>query len=124
MNVAKARYTGRMRSATRKTPQSNTYTFHTYTGEVDESREWVDIDDVDDARWLDEQSGIEVEWNPVGRLKAQAGDVTSALSEMAYNQKQKLVAELDLDIAGNSAEDDLEDAIREHVDEMHQEGNL
>ena len=116
MNVAEARYTGRMRSANRRVPASNTsYRLPRYDNQPE--REWVAVTSADDARWLAEQDDVEVRWNRLGQLQAASGDALEVLAEWSYRQKQKLVQELNLDVPANSAEDDLETAIHEYVEE-------
>lgn len=122
MTIAKARYTGSMRTHTRRGPSGRTYSFHTSP----DTDGWVDIDEPEDARHLAEQSVIEVEWSTLGRLKAQSGDAMEAITEMGYSAKQKLVGDdgFDLDVAGNASEDDLEAALQDHVRELTEEGDL
>jgi hypothetical protein len=124
MKVAKARYTGPMRSSHRRVPSGESYTFHRYESQPE--REWEIIEDIDDARHLADTPTIEVEWTPLGRLKAASETPLEAISEMGYQAKQKLVGDegFDLDVAGNSSEEDLEEALREHVKRLDESGDL
>lgn len=123
MKVAEARYTGSMRTHHRKGPSGSDYNFHSY--EEDEL-EWVVIESPEDARWLDRQPGIEVEWTPMGRLKAASDDVYSAIESLGYQAKQRLVGEegFDLDVAGNAKESEMEEELKKHVEELDKAGEL
>jgi hypothetical protein len=124
MKVAKARYTGSMSSHSRRVPSGETYTFPTYSAEVEDGREWKDIDNVEDAKHLEEQPVIEVEWTPMGRLRSRGDDIKSAISDLGYEAKQKLVGEdgFDLDVPGNASGDEMEEALKQHVEEIDQAG--
>lgn len=125
MNVAEAKYTGRGRSTHRKAPSGRTFMLRRYPGNDDEELPWVGIEHAEDAEWLSEQPNIEVRWKPLGRLRAASDDAVSALSELGYKAKQRLVGAdgFDLDVAGNASEDELEEALREHIDQLD-EGEL
>lgn len=115
-----------MGTVSRSTPQNNSYTFKTYSDPELRDHEWREIDDAQDAEWFEEQDHFDVEWTAVGRLKSAADSVTDAVSDLSYNAKQQLVGEdeFDLDVAGNASDDELEQALREHVEELEDEGGL
>lgn len=124
MRVAEARYVGPMRSHTRRTPSGTVFEFDRYPDSPE--HEWVPITDVADAEYLSEQSAIELRWKPLGRVKAAGEDAVSAVGNLSYNVKQRLVGEdgFDLDVAGNAAEDDLDEALQQYVRDLHEEGEL
>lgn len=124
MKVAKARYTGRMSSKHLRVPDGDEYRFRRYSSPENDGREWLAIESTSDAEWLEGQAQVEVEWSPMGRLQGKAEDAVEAVKELGYEQKQKLVGEFGLDIAKNSSDDELEEALREHVDTLHEEGGL
>lgn len=127
MNVAEARFTGHGRSHYRKCPSGRSYQLRRYPGNPDrDDLEWTGISHADDAEWLAEQPNIEVRWKPLGRLRAASEDALAALSDLGYNAKQRLVGPdgFDLDVAGNAPEDEMEAALREHVEELQDQGDL
>jgi hypothetical protein len=122
MKVATARYTGSMRTHHRETPSGESYNFlRTEVG-----CEPVVITDVEDARYLADQPPIEVDWTPIGRLKAAGDSMVDAVSDLGYSAKQRLVGEagFDLDVAGNAPEDELEEALKQHVEELDNAGDI
>lgn len=121
MQVAEARYTGRDRSHTRRLPDSGERpTFRRYPDNAE--REWTPIESTEDAEYLESLSSFEVRWNTLGRIKAAGEDVLSAFN--GYREKQEAVKELGLDVAANSEEEKLEEAIQDHVEELTEEGEL
>lgn len=123
MHVAEARYTGQMRSATRRLPDGSRITLRRYTEPGD--HEWRGLDSVEAAERLEDEDDIEVRWNTIGRLQALSGDLAGALSDWSYRQKQKIVGEMDeADVPGNAPEEELEQAIRDHVEDLRSEGEL
>lgn len=124
MKVAEARYVGPMRSHSRQAPSGERFSFSRYPDNPE--AEWVAVTDAETAQYLAEQSSIEVRWKPLGRLRAAGEDAVSAIEEMSYNAKQRMVGEdgFDLDVAGNASGEELEEALQEHVRERHEEGDI
>lgn len=121
MNVAEARYVGSKRHQHLRSPHGTDYLLGRHASDPEAS--WVAVEAVEDARWLADQPAIEVRWKPLGRLKAATGDAADALTDWSYRQKQKLVAELDLDIAGNAPEEEMDEALQAVLDDIER-GNL
>jgi len=114
-----------MRSDNRRCPSGETYHFPTYTGEGGDP--WVSIEDAEDARFLESKEVFEVDWSPIGKLKAKYGDAKEAIEEhLDYSEKQQLVGgdSLDLDVQGNAAEEELEEALERHVEELDNAGDI
>lgn len=127
MKVAEARFHGNGRSHHRRCPSGNEYRLRRYPGNADaEDREWTAVESVEDAEYLSEQPNIEVRWKPLGRLKAASDDALEAVSDLGYSVKQRLVGSdgFNLDVAGNASEEDLDEALRAHVRELQEEGEL
>lgn len=128
MKVAEARFTGRGRTHHRKLPSGGSVQFKRYPGHPDRDElEGTDIEDPDDAKFLEAQPNIEVDWTPKGRLKAAGDDAVSAMKEMGYQAKQKLVGDdgFGLDgVAGNDSEDDMEAALADHIKQLEKNGEL
>ena len=120
MKVAEARYLGRQRSKNIALPSGERVRLRRNS----EGPVWTPIETVEDAEWLEDRMNIEVRWKPLGRLKAASSGAIESLSEWSYRQKQQAVKELGLDIAANSPEEDLESALQEHVEELHENGDL
>lgn len=120
MKVAEARYVGRQRSKNMPLPSGDRIHLRRNT----EGPVWAPVESAEDAEHLAEQMNVEVRWKPLGRLKAASDGALSVLSEWSYRQKQKAVDEFGLEIAKNSPEEDLEAALQEHVEELHDEGDL
>lgn len=119
MKIARARYTGTMRSHTRNCPSGESYKFRNPMG--GEPR-WEDIGSVADALDLEEQNVFDVEWTTQGEVARMVGSqvetAKDALEELSYRQKQKLTTALDLDVKGNSPEEELEEALEPAVQGM------
>lgn len=119
MKVAEAQYTGPMRTHHRKGPSGERYQFRNSMGGGSNS---VEIMSVEDARKLDQQDVFDVEWTPQGKVArmvaGRVDDTSDVVKELTYRQKQKLVGALDLDIAGNAKEDEIEEALEPVVEEM------
>jgi len=119
MKLAKVRYTGPMRSHMRKGVEGKLYKFSKPTGT--ESR-WVPVENIDDALEFANQDVFDVEWTPQGEIARRVGRQVSsardALTELSYRQKQRLTTSLGLEVAGNSKEEELDDALQPAVEEM------
>lgn len=124
MKVARARYVGNRAPQTYKGPSGETYTFHSYGAEVPEEHALVPLDDLADAKHFAAHAAVEVEWTAWGVLKREAEGPINSVKDLAYSTKQRLVGEdgFDLDIAGNAAEDEMDEAIEEHIQALQAEG--
>lgn len=116
MIVARARYTGRTRGHTRRTPSGETYRFP--KRDVDDP--FIEIEDADDARWMERQSNnIEVEWTALGKIRDKFSSVEEVLAQQ-YQEKRSLATELGLDFEGTPDEDTLDESLENYVDELDQ----
>lgn len=119
MKIAEVKYVGPMRSHTRRGPSGEEYHFRNPMGGEPHP---TDVNSVQDARALEEQDVFDVEWTAQGevarRVGRQASSAKDALSALSYRQKQRLTSALNLDVKGNSPEDELEEALEPAVEEM------
>jgi hypothetical protein len=124
MKVAKARYVGNRAPQTYKGPSNSTYTFNSYGPGVPEEHAIVEIDDIDDARHFADHPAVEVEWTPWGTIKREAEGPVESVKDLGYTLKQKLVGDdgFDLEVAGNAAEEEMNEALEEHIKELQAKG--
>lgn len=119
MKVADVRYTGPMRSSSHKGPSGKRYLFKNPMGGDPRP---TPIHSLEDALKFAQQDVFEVDWSVQGevarRVGPQATNAQDALRELSYRQKQRLTSALDLDVKGNSKEDELERALEPAVEEM------
>lgn len=119
MKYAQVTYHGPMRSHHRRGPSGETY--H-WTANSSDSSTVVDVESLADAQAFERQDVFDVRWTPQGEVARRVGpraqDAHTVLTELSYTQKQKLVSALDLDVAGNSKEEELEEALEPVVEEM------
>lgn len=124
MKIARARYVGNRAPQTYKGPSAETYTFKSYGSEVDEEHALVALDDLDDARYFEDHPAVAVEWTAWGTIKREAEGPVNSVKDLGYAMKQKLVGEdgFNLEVAGNAAEDEMNEALEEHIKELQAKG--
>ena len=119
MKYAEVNYDGPMRTAQRRGPSGEMYHF---TANSSDSATTTDVESLEDALMFAKQDVFNVDWTPQGEVARRVGpraqDAHSVLTELSYTQKQKLVSTLNLDVAGNSKEEELEEALEPVVEEM------
>lgn len=116
MKVAKARYTGSTRRQSHRGPSGERYRFR-HPGRGDHH---VEVNDIDDARYLERLRNIEVDWTARGRLLAFGEDVL----EEGYQLKRSIASSLDLDFDGQPDEETLDESLQEQIDKLREEGRL
>ena len=120
--VAHVTYTGRMDSDFRYGPSGRLYKFRNPMGGDPRS---LAVNNVEDALHFDGNDVFDMEWTAYGRLARKVGgpiaDAKEALKEMSYRQKQSLVSSLSLDVAGNAAEDTMDEALEPMVDDLQRQ---
>lgn len=125
MKVATVTYQGEMRSHYRRGASGERYNFDNPPGSDPLP---VAVSSVKDARKMAENDVFDVEWTAVGHFARTVGESAKnagmSLKDMSYRQKQKLVKTLDIDIAGNAPEDELNEAIEPVVEELRMEMEL
>jgi hypothetical protein len=119
--VAKARYTGQDRTHSRRGPSGKRYRFQRMqTGDTD--YEWVEIEDAQDAEALADNESFAVEWTAIGTVMRKFDDakqaVSDGLDDLPYTEKQQLSTALDLDVAGNAKEEELDEALAPVVEDL------
>lgn len=112
MKVAKARYVGRKGEHSVRTPSGDRVRFP----RRDRERSWVDIEDVEVARDLEERRNYEVDWHARGRLLAAGKDVL----ELGYQKKRSLASDVDLSFDGQPDEDELDDELEAYIEAMEE----
>lgn len=119
MKYAEVNYDGPMRTAQRRGPSGESYHF---TANSSDSTTTTDVESLEDALMFAKQDVFNVSWTPQGEVARRVGpraqDAHGVLTELSYTQKQKLVSTLNLDVAGNSKEEELEEALEPVVEEM------
>ena len=122
MKVAKARYTGPMRSQKRRGPSGTKYHFSNPPGS---DGIWVAISSVEDAEKFESLSVFDVKWTIRGRASRSLGDrvtnATSAVTDFSDRQKERLVSALNLDVSKTSEKSQLEKELEPAVEEMAQQ---
>lgn len=110
MNVAKARYTGRKRKHTVDLPSGESVVFRART-----HGEWVDIENAEDARRLEEKLNYEVEWRAGGEILARGKEIL----ELGYQKKRSIASELEgISFDGTPSEDELDEQIEDHIEAL------
>lgn len=112
MKVAKARYTGRQRVYHRRGPSGKGYNLPW--------NQWVDIDDHDDAKRLENTLNVEVEWSDRAKLVGLGRDIL----EWGYQKKRSLASELDLSFDGQPDEETLDASLEEQIETALEEADL
>lgn len=121
MKVADVYYEGRSRRHSRRGPTDKRYSWLKTTSKVEDIPE--EVEDVEDALHFEGVSVFRVEWTPLGRIAKEAdGPVTeteAALQQVGYRTKQKLAKSLGLKADGS--EDELDERIEPHIQELQQQ---
>lgn len=107
MKIARVRYTGRKGEHTRRLPSGTKLRFR----RRDRSDPWVVVEEVDDARRLEELRNYEVDWTSRGRLAAHGSDVL----DLGYQKKRSLASDLDLSFDGQPSEEELDEEIEDMI---------
>lgn len=119
MKLAEVRYVGPMRSHQRRGPSGEQYKFRNPMG--GDARP-VAVDSLRDAQALADNDVFDVSWTPQGEVAKRLGGsvqtATTALKDISYRKKQKLVTALDADVKGNAPESELEAALEPMVEEL------
>lgn len=120
MKIAKARYTGPMRTHQRRGPSGRRYMFN---NPPLQDSPWVAIHTLEDARQLARNDDVfDIEWTVQGEVTRSIGDeladAADALKSLSYRQKQRLTTALGLDVSGNADEDRLDDELLPAVQDM------
>lgn len=115
MKVAKVRYVGSMRSQHYRLDSGERVRFS--------RTDWLSFDDIEVVREFVEEPAYEVEWTSRGKLLNEFYDegreITDALTNLAYRQKQKLAKELG--IKANQSEEELKEELEEEVEKLAEE---
>lgn len=123
MKVARARYVGSMRHHSRACPSGRTYTFKRSSS----GSEWVDIEDPRDARALERARNVELDWTAIGRLRAkvaEGSDAIQAVLDESYQYKRSLATKLGLEFDGTPDQESLDEALQDHIEDLHERGEL
>ena len=127
MKVAKARYTGPMRSQKRRGPSGTQYHFSNPPGS---DGIWVPVASVEDAEKFDSLPVFDVTWTLRGRASRSFGDrlthTKDAVADFASRRKEWLVSALNLDVSKTREKSQLEQELEPAVEEMaqHMDSNL
>lgn len=116
MRVARARYTGRKGTHTRRRSDGTRVRFRPRN----RSDPWTDIEDVEFARELEETMNYEVDWTVRGVLAAKGKDVL----DWGYQQKRSLASDLGLSFDGQPDSDELDGELERYIETMEEQGGL
>lgn len=116
MKVARARYHGRTRGYNRRGPSGTVYTFPKRN--VDDP--WIEVEDVEDARRLEETRNVEVDWTARGLLLERGREVL----ERGYQAKRQLAADLGLDFDGQPDEETVDESLDEYIEDLQERGEI
>lgn len=122
MKLADVSYHGPMRSATRYGEEGTYYKFRNPMGGDPQPEA---VYNLHDALRFAEQDVFEVDWTVQGEVARRVGrqvqSAQDAMRELSYRQKQRLTTALNLDVKGNSKEEELDEALEPAVEEMLQQ---
>lgn len=115
MKVADVRYVGSMRSQHYRRDSGERIRFSRQDPQP--------VDEIELAREFADEPAYKVEWTTRGRLLNEFYDegkeVTEAVADLAYRQKQKLAKELG--IKANQSEEELKEELEEEVTKLADE---
>jgi len=113
MKIAKVRYTGRKGEHNKRLPSGERLRFR----RRDRSDPWVIVEEIEDARRLEDMRNYEVEWTARGRLASYGSEVLN----LGYQKKRALASELDLSFEGTPSEEELDEEIESMISALEEQ---
>lgn len=119
--IAEVRYTGSMRSHTRRGPSGEQYRLYN-TPHTDDK--WEPVYEVVDAHAFEDADVLDFRWTGMGKVLSEldgpASETEAMLEQLGYRAKRRIAKRLGLEFDGNPKEAQLDEALEPELDDLQE----